>query len=433
MTPFFKLCAAIVAISLVTFGNSLKAADNPSDSPQWWKGNLHTHSFWSDGDDFPEMIVGWYKEHGYHFLALSDHNILAEGQKWVDVSSKRSRTEALTKYLKRFGAKWVEQRLENGTNLVRLKPLGEYRHWFEAPQRFLTIQSEEISDHFQKAPIHLNATNLRNFIPAQGGSNVVDVMQRNVDAVLKQRKETGQPMFPHLNHPNFGWAITAEELMQVQGERFFEVYNGHPQVHNEGDTNHASTDRVWDIILTWRLALLGLEPMFALGVDDSHNYHDFAPDQSNSGRGWIMVRAPFLTPEHLISAIEAGDFYASSGVQLRDVRRTSHGLALEIEPEDGVQYRTEFLGTRANFNRESQPVKNGKGEVLRVTQRYSPDIGVRFAESTGTKAEYQFRGDELYVRARVTSSKLKTNAVVKGEFEVAWTQPAIGPVKPVSP
>src|SRR5205814_702981 len=31
--------------------------------PRWWKGNLHTHSFWSDGDDFPEMIADWYKRH----------------------------------------------------------------------------------------------------------------------------------------------------------------------------------------------------------------------------------------------------------------------------------------------------------------------------------------------------------------------------------
>ena len=31
---------------------------------RWWKGNLHTHSLWSDGDDFPEMIAEWYKQHG---------------------------------------------------------------------------------------------------------------------------------------------------------------------------------------------------------------------------------------------------------------------------------------------------------------------------------------------------------------------------------
>jgi len=36
--------------------------------PQWWKGNLHTHSLWSDGDDYPEMILDWYKTNGYHFM-----------------------------------------------------------------------------------------------------------------------------------------------------------------------------------------------------------------------------------------------------------------------------------------------------------------------------------------------------------------------------
>jgi hypothetical protein len=38
--------------------------------PRWWKGNLHSHTFWSDGDDFPEMVTQWYTVHGYHFLAF---------------------------------------------------------------------------------------------------------------------------------------------------------------------------------------------------------------------------------------------------------------------------------------------------------------------------------------------------------------------------
>ena len=52
--------------------------------PRYWKGNLHTHSYWSDGDDFPEMIADWYKRHAYDFLALSDHNVLSEGERWID-------------------------------------------------------------------------------------------------------------------------------------------------------------------------------------------------------------------------------------------------------------------------------------------------------------------------------------------------------------
>src|SRR5689334_5201721 len=41
-------------------------------APRWWKGNLHTHSLWSDGDDFPEMIADWYRRHKYHFLSMTD-------------------------------------------------------------------------------------------------------------------------------------------------------------------------------------------------------------------------------------------------------------------------------------------------------------------------------------------------------------------------
>src|SRR5438132_1176146 len=69
------------------------------DGPRWWKGNLHTHSFWSDGDDFPEMIADWYKRHGYQFLSLTDHNVLSEGERWIDVvAGKSNRALALKKY-----------------------------------------------------------------------------------------------------------------------------------------------------------------------------------------------------------------------------------------------------------------------------------------------------------------------------------------------
>ena len=80
--------------------------------PQWWKGNLHTHTFWSDGNDFPEMVAEWYLDHGYNFLALSDHNILSQGQKWVSLekADQSSNGDAYPKYLKRFGHHWVETR-----------------------------------------------------------------------------------------------------------------------------------------------------------------------------------------------------------------------------------------------------------------------------------------------------------------------------------
>jgi hypothetical protein len=230
-------------------------------------------------------------------------------------------------------------------------------------------------------------------------------------------------MFPHIAHPNFGWAITAEDLMRVRGERFFEIYNGHSQVANYGDTNRPSTERMWDIVLTQRLAVLGLEPMFGLAVDDSHNYHTNGIRKNNPGRGWLMVRAPALTPAALVTAMEAGEFYASTGVRLKDVRRTPTELAVDIEPEPGVQYLTRFIGTRRGYDPASEAVAISATNAPPASRRYSRDVGAMLSEVLGTEASYSLRGDEIYVRAKIISTKLQENPFAPGDTECAWTQP----------
>jgi hypothetical protein len=55
-------------------------------------------------------------------------------------------------------------------------------------------------------------------------------------------------------------------------------------------------------------------------------------------------------------------------------------------------------------------------------------MGAVLSEQRGLVATYTCKGDELYVRAKVISSKPKQNAVVKDEREAAWTQP-VQPLK----
>jgi hypothetical protein len=276
-------------------------------------------------------------------------------------------------------------------------------------------------------------TNQVDYIPPAEGEDAVTVMQRVVDAVLAQREKTGQPMFPHLNHPNFRWAITAEDLMQVRNERFFEVYNGHPGVNNAGDDTRLSMDAMWDAILAHRLTTLDLGVMYGVAVDDSHNYHVIQIGRSNTGRGWVMVRARRLTAESIIHAMEAGDFYASTGIVLADVRRTGNALVIEIQPEPGVTYTVQFIGTRKGFDRTTEllPAPADEKPARRTVEhrRYSKDVGAVLAEVKGTRAEYTLKGDEIYVRAKIVSSKPKVNGSVAGEFETAWTQPLVNAAK----
>ena len=390
---------------------------------RWWKGNLHTHTLWSDGDDYPEMVVDWYKSRGYDFLALSDHNILQEGPAWLIATNGTRPRAALPKYLRRFGSNWVEQSEYKGMHVVRLKTLAEFREQFEAPGRFLLIKAEEVTDKFGRWPIHLIASNVRELVEPRGGNGVIETIQNNLDAVHEQRRRTGQPMIIHIAHPNFGWAITAEDMIQLKGDRFFEVYNGHPHVHNDGDAEHASTDRLWDIVNTHRIAERRSVPTLGLAVDDSHHYQKFAPTNSNSGRGWVMVRATDLNAASIINALEAGEFYASSGVTLSDVVWKENKLTLRIQPEEGVTYTTQFIGTRRPIDWTSKAVIGTNGHTLATTRLYSSGIGAVLGEQRGTNVSYTCTGEELYVRAKVTSSKVKQNAVVVGEHEMAWTQP----------
>ena len=428
---------SLVACSLLAASAAALAQDDAVPArpqPRWWKGNLHTHTFWSDGDDFPEMVAEWYRTRDYNFLALTDHNVLSQGMRWIretDVTRRGGET-ALPKYLARFGPDWVERRGADALAELRLKPLDEFRALVEQRGKFIMIPAEEISDSSEGVPVHMNASNLRDVVEPQKGATVREAIENNLRAVDAQAKAAGREILAHLNHPNFGWAVTAEDIALAVTDRYFEVYNGHPGVNQPGDAHRPSIDRMWDIANTIRIAELKAPPLYGIATDDSHAYHN-KPNAARPGRGWQMVRTTHLTPEYIVKAIKAGDSYASSGVTLADVRydRQQKTLSLSIKPDGNATYVTQFIGTLRSADTTSQdtldaagkPPVDKNGKTLRVSRKYSDQIGQVLATVTGLNAEYQLTGKELYVRAVVTSSADPTDPSFPGQKQQAWTQP----------
>jgi hypothetical protein len=402
-----------------------------ADEPRWFKGNTHTHSLWSDGNDFPDMISAWYKDEGYDFLCMSDHNTLAEGEKWVTETTieKKKLTlgrKVMDKYAERYGKDWMTTRTNDKGELeVKLKTLEEYRVKLEEPGKFLLVQAEEVSAGFAKSPIHINAINLTEAIqPVKDLVSIRETMRANMQAIAAQAVKTGRPIMSHLNHPNFRWGVSAEDIAHVIEDKFFEVYNGHPSTYPEGDPARAdtSTDRIWDIANTIRLVELKAEPLYALGTDDSHHYHG---GTATSGRGWVMVKADKLDPNALVEAMQRGDFYASTGVTLEDVTfdKTARKLNVKVKAEPGVKYTIEFRGTPKNYDRAVKEVPAPADDNYRVRLKYSEDVGKLLASSESTEASYQMTGDELYVRAIITTDKVMKNPATPGQLQKAWTQP----------
>jgi hypothetical protein len=324
--------ALAVAVLLCTLAAAPHAQPQP---PRWFKGNTHTHTLNSDGDSTPDEVVRWYREHGYQFLVLTDHNFLTS----VD-----------------------------GLNALH-----------GADQRFLVIKGEEVTETFQGKSLHINGLDVARQIEPQGGTSVVDVLQRNVNAI---RKESG---VPHINHPNFRWSVTRDELQQVRDNKLFEIFNGHPQTNNAGGGGVNGMEEAWDAILSRGTLLYGV------AVDDAHVFKQPGnPEVAGPGRGWIVVRATSLAPRALMEAIERGDFYASTGVELSDYQVSNTKMTVAVKPTAFSKYRIQFIGR--------------DGRVLH--------------ESTDPTATYDIRGDEGFVRARVLESNGR----------MAWIQPRMVPV-----
>ncbi len=393
-----------------------------------WRGNLHTHSLWSDGIDYPEMIVAWYRDHGYHFLSLTEHDLLQRGERWVDMNApddgwpprNASARRALAGYRARFGPD-VDEQVDGARHLVRLRPINEYRDRFEEPGAFLLLEGEEITD---AAGSHVNAFNIATPILPQGGNDARARLRNNLHEVMTQQRAIDRPVAAIANHPNYTWAWTAEDIAGIPEARLFEVYNGHALVNNAGDSLHASSERIWDVALTLRHAA-GLPPLFAVATDDAHDYGADADTISRPGRGWVMVRAPTLTPDALVDALNGGRFYASTGVAIRREQYDDDRIRIEIDAQPGVTYRTQFIGTRRSVALDSDPVLDAAGDTVRTTQRYDPGVGAVLAEVEGASAEYVFDGDERYVRAQVTSSSPHIDPTTGRTLglQKAWLQP----------
>ena len=94
-------------------------------------------------------------------------------------------------------------------------------------------------------------------------------------------------------------------------------------------------EEVWDALLSSGTLLYGI------AVDDAHVFKQPGnPRSPGPGRGWVMVRAARLEPRALLEALERGDFYASTGVELAAYDATATAITVKVKPRPwGTQPR----------------------------------------------------------------------------------------------
>ena len=358
MMPRLILC--LVLSALVFAAAAKDDAPPPERETKWYRGNTHTHTvLCGHADSAPDVVAKWYLDRGYNFLCLSEHN------RFIDPA-----TVALP-----------EDRRKD----------------------FILIPGEEVTGSY----VHLTALNVSRLVIPTGHPSRTQTVQTYTD---RTRAAGGAPI---INHPNFNWALKTVDIRPVKRCYLFELYNGHPAVHNEGDPAKGvpSTEQMWDALLTDGMVIYGVSS------DDAHEFKPpHAADKSNPGRGWVMVRAAELAPKAITDAIDRGEFYASSGVMLKDVRvdEKEYRVAVDTAATEVEAAKPELVPHRLPATSDARP-------GYRID--FIGPAGKVLWSVNGAEATFDREPGLAYVRAKITFTRQTADGFAEC---YAWTQPAFG-------
>lgn len=297
-----KICIRVPTILLAALLCSAAGARGQAQQAEpafrWFKGNTHTHTMNSDGDSPAFEVALWYREQGYNFVFITDHEFITQ-----------------------------------------VAPINEL---IGKAGSFLVFSGQEVTDHHDRKPYHINGLGLNTVVMPARLPGAVLTLQKNIDAV---RAIGG---LPQLNHPNFGWALSFREIRQLRNLGLMEIFSGHPLVNNLGGGGSPSVEQIWDELLT------DGQIVYGVASDDSHSFK--APwnrSLATPGHGWVMVRASELSTAAIVASLERGDFYSSTGVELEDYTANRNSISLKIKAERWSRYRVVFIGARGRILRET--------------------------------------------------------------------------------
>jgi hypothetical protein len=306
-------------------------AREQTPAPLFLKGQLHLHSDASgDSTTPPDDVVRWYAEADFDFIVFTDHNRITE-HAGIDGMLVFPGIE-LTQNLER-----CDPPPEQGLScLLHVNGL------FVDPALAQSLADLPRPDSVARKDLYLHALQTTD---ALGGLAMLD-------------------------HPNFHYAADGPLLtaLAAEGLRFFEVANEAVDSSNDGDASHPSTEKLWDQVLT-----AGHE-LYGIATDDAHHYYDAAATRARGevahvgDRGFVMVKAD-RDATSIRAALQRGDFYASNGLLLRDVRLD--GSVLRIEADENVT--TTFIGDSGRILATAR----GKTAALDITKAGSAYVRAR--------------------------------------------------------
>jgi hypothetical protein len=243
----------------------------------WLKGNLHCHSTVSDGVLSPPEVASIYRDAGYDFLALTDHDTFTN---WRQLEGPGF-----------FIVPGVETAIEDKDNKVCY-------HFVGLADK--TAAGEPLT--------HLEAPPFPRRGDQTAAQSLINSMKQRALAVI-------------FCHPV--WSRTeVSQFLDLDGYFAVEVYNH--GCHVECNTGLAPV--YWDSLLRHGKRIWGV------ATDDSHQRK---PDSLG---GWVTVKATGRDAQSVVTALLDGKFYSSSGPTVLDYGIRDGEVYIECSPVREIHF-----------------------------------------------------------------------------------------------
>lgn len=246
-----------------------------TETGNWYKGNIHCHTTNSDGCLTPEEVVKLYKENGYSFLAISDHDL------YSDYRRELNSQDFIV--LPAIEATAVLYKDETRTDRLCLHHI----HGILGTEEMVKNAKKGTFAHLEKYPPRI-------FFESWDGGKAGQELQQDLE---------DHGCITIYNHPVWS-RVKEEEFTYIKGLAGLEIYNYGTE--NESGTGFDAIH--WDVMLRRGVRINGT------ASDDNHNDGIL----EDSFGGYIVVKAQSLDHESIVRALLDGNYYSSTGPVIYD-------------------------------------------------------------------------------------------------------------------
>ena len=305
----------------------------------WYKGNLHSHTTNSDGKLTPEQSIALYKQYGYHFMCLSEHDY------YTDLRAQFDSEEFILLPGVEASA-WLLNKEKNA--LIKT----HHVHGILGNQKM----QEAAGDNLMKHGEHLEPPV---YIEEWDG---LEVAQQLVDSL----RERG--CFTTYNHPIWS-RVDMDEVCALKDIWAVEVYNYDTVV----ECAEGYDSVFWDAMLRRGTSVYGF------ASDDNHNPGKFF----DSFGGYVMVRSEELSHEAIVNHLLTGDYYFSAGPEIYQWGIEDGQVFVDCSDAECVNFIAGgVVGSSETVLKHTNPIRHAV-HTLRGNETY---IRVECVDKEGRKA-----------------------------------------------